>query len=193
MAGTPLNNLHLFEKLCGKEFSTIVLTTTMWDIVDSESGEQREQELQDNYWRSMINRGSTVKRFLYTPASAFDVLRPILTQVHETRTLRLQREMTGLKETAVGRVLALQLEELVPKQQKLLEAIRSDLAEPKLRPDQLEKLQRDYQEVYAHLQQVMKDAERISAAEQFSNFVGKNGSRIWRSVSARPLNISIFK
>ena len=199
MAGTPLKNLRLFEKLCGKEFSTIVLTTTMWDDIDLESGEEREQELQDNYWRSMINRGSTVKRFLYTSASAFDVLRPILTRVHETHTLRLQKEVTDLKlklkETAAGRVLALQLEELVPKQQKLLEAIRGDLMVSKLRPDQLERLQRDYQEVSMQLQRVMKDVERmkISVGDQFLNVIGLKAwkmASIWRSVPARPLHLS---
>jgi methyl-accepting chemotaxis protein len=189
MAGTPLKNLRLFEKLCGKEFSTIVLTTTMWDEVDLETGEQREQELQDIYWKAMIDRGSTVKRFLYTQKSAFDVLRPVLSQVNKMQTLRLQNEVTDLglklKETAAGRVLALQLEELVPKQQRLLMAIRNDLMESSLQPDQLEQLHRDFQEVSAQLQRAMRDVEKmkISVGDQFLNFVRIkiwNGSRIWR-------------
>jgi hypothetical protein len=171
----------------------------MWDDVDLEIGEQREQELQDNYWKPMIDRGSTVKRFLYTPTSAFDILRPILTPVNETNNLRLQKEMNylglKLKETAAGRVLAMQLADLVPKQQKLLLAIRHDLMESKLRPEQLERLQQDYQEVSAQLRRVMKDVERmkISVGEQFLNFVrirNWKGSRIWRSVSAGLLDIS---
>ena len=81
MAGTPLTNVRFFEELCGNEFSTIVLATTMWDEVDPEIGEQREKELREIYWKTMIDRGSTVKRFLSTPVSASDLLRPIVNQV----------------------------------------------------------------------------------------------------------------
>ena len=178
MAGTPLNNLHLFEKLCGREFSTIALTTTMWDEVDQAVGEQREKELREIYWKTMIDRGSTVKRFLSTPASAFDVLRPILDRANEIQSVRLQEEVTDLgtklKETDAGRLLAIQLEELVPKQQKLLAAIREDLLDPKLTPDQLERLMQDYQEVSGRLQRVTEDVGKlnISVGKRFLNFVG---------------------
>jgi hypothetical protein len=193
MAGSPLKNLRLFEKLCGEEFSTIVLTTTMWDEVEPSIGDQREGELQDIYWKSMIDRGSSVRRFLSTPASAYDVLRPILTRAGEQQSLLLQKEVTDLavqlKQTAAGRALAIQLQELFPKQQKLLTAIRQELLDPTLRPDQLEKLQQEYQVVSTKLQRVMKDIERlkISIGERFLNVVKvKNWKGVWRSVSAGP-------
>lgn len=186
ISGTPSKDFRLFEKVCGKEFSKIVLTTTMWDEVEPEMGEKRESELQDTYWKSMIERGSTVKRFLFTPSSAFDVLRPILTRANECHSLLLQKEVTDLgmklRETTAGRALAMQVEELVPSQQKLLAAIRNDLMDSKLRPDQLEKLQQDYQEVSAQLQSVIKDVKRsnISVGERFLKAVRvKNLKRIW--------------
>ena len=185
MAGTPLKNLHLFEKLCGKEFSTIVVTTTMWDEVEPEIGEQRLEELQDNYWKTMIDRGSTVKRFLSTPASAFDVLRPILSRVNQAQSLRLQEEVTDLgtklKETDAGRMLAIQLEELISRQQKLLEQIREDLLDPKLTPDQLDRLMKEYQEVSGRLQRVTEDVGRLNIS------VGKRvlnsfGAKNWKGI-----------
>ena len=185
MAGTPLNNLHLFEKLCGREFSTIVLTTTMWDEVNLEVGEQREKELREIYWKSMIDRGSTVKRFLSTPASAFDLLRPILIRANDIQSLRLQEEVTDLgttlRETDAGRMLAVQLEELVQRQQKLLGAIREDLLDPKLTPDQLEKLMQDYQEVSGRLQRITEDVGRlnISVGKRVLNSVG---AKNWKGV-----------
>ena len=158
MAGTPLRNLQLFEKLCGKEFSTIVLATTMWEEVEPELGEMRERELQNIYWKSMVDRGSSVKRFLQTPASAFEVLRPILCQSNEHQSLRLQEEITNLglklQETAAGRMLAVQLDEMLPKQQKILTRIRNHLMDPTLPPEQLATLQREYQMVSAQLQNV---------------------------------------
>src|SRR6266540_6334994 len=63
MAGTPLNNFRAFEKLFEDDFNGIILTTTMWDEVDEDLGAEREKELTDVYWKSMIERGSSVKRF----------------------------------------------------------------------------------------------------------------------------------
>jgi hypothetical protein len=175
MAGTPLRNLYFFEKLCGKEFSKIVLTTTMWDDIDPSTGDKRERELQDKYWKSMIERGSSVRRFLSTPASALDLLRPILTRANEQRSSLPQQKMSvsprKLKEIIAGRTLALQLEELVPRQQELLKTIRNDLLDAKLRPDQHEKLMQEYQGVSAKLQRAIKDVKRLktSAEKQSSN------------------------
>ena len=178
MAGTPLKNLRLFEKLCGRESSSIVLTTTRWDEIDRDVGEQREKELQEIYWKSLIDRGSTAKRFLLTPASVFNVLRPILNRVNDIQSVRLQEEVTDLgiklKETDAGRMLTSQLKELLPKQQKLLLALREDLLDPKLTPDQLERLIQDYQEVSARLQRLKEDIRKlnISVGNRFLNILG---------------------
>ena len=63
MAGTPLKNLPIFKKLCEESFDKLVLTTTMWSEVDEEEGAEHEQALKEGYWKSMIERGSPVKRF----------------------------------------------------------------------------------------------------------------------------------
>ena len=43
MVGTPLKNLRMFEELCGKDaLKNVILTTTMWDEVDEETGLARE-------------------------------------------------------------------------------------------------------------------------------------------------------
>ena len=66
MAGTPLKNLRLFEKLCGEEFDSIILTNIRWNEVDDNLGNGREDELKTLYWNSMTDRGSHIQRFLYT-------------------------------------------------------------------------------------------------------------------------------
>src|SRR6266498_842850 len=91
MAGTPLKNFHLFEKVCGDDFDKIVLTTTMWDDVEEEVGAERELELKTVYWKSMIERGSHVQRFLYTRESASEILAPVFNEVHTRSTLLLQK------------------------------------------------------------------------------------------------------
>ena len=71
----------MFEQICG-EFSTVVLTTTMWDEVEEMVGEQRERRLREASWKPLVDRGGSVRRFLGTRSSALEVLRPILSQVN---------------------------------------------------------------------------------------------------------------
>ena len=189
MAGTTLKNLKLFEKLCGENFNNIVLTTTMWGEVEEEEGDRREKELENNYWKAMIERGSSVKRFLYTRESAFDVLKPILEEVNNRNAVLLQKEMNDLnmqiKETSAGKTLYLELEDLVSRQQTILGKIRADLHESKLEPDQLQFLMEEYGKVSAQLQRATEDLKKmkISVGERIQNFARRiDWTRMFRSV-----------
>ena len=69
----------MFEKLCGKNaFGNIILTTTMWDHIDDATGQLRENELKEQYWRSMIELGSTTVRYRNTKDSAGEIISKIL-------------------------------------------------------------------------------------------------------------------
>ncbi|KAJ3559609.1 hypothetical protein NP233_g11224 [Leucocoprinus birnbaumii] len=68
MAGSIIRSLKLFEKLCGENFyARVILTTTMWPDPDDpdelKDAEGREEELTNEYWKSMIERGTKVCRF----------------------------------------------------------------------------------------------------------------------------------
>ena len=165
MAGTALKNLHLFESLCGEEFNKIVLTTTMWDEVDERTGDARENELKNKYWKAMIERGSSIKRFSLSRTSAFEVLEPILGVVSRRKTLLLQREVEdlGLKlnQTRAGQTLFLQLEELVGAHEDKLNSIRRELRDPSLTPYQLNLLMEDYQKISLKIQETTDEAKRM--------------------------------
>jgi len=165
MAGTALKNLRLFESLCGEDFNRIVLTTTMWDEVDEKTGRNRETDLKKEYWEAMVERGSSIRRFLLTRPSAFEVLEPILREVSKRKTLLLQREVEDYKlklnETRAGKTLSLQLEELVGSHEEKLNRIRSELRDPSLTPTQLRLLMEDYQKISRQIQDTMDDAKRI--------------------------------
>jgi len=96
-----LESFRVFERLCGNDFRRIVLVTTMWDQVTSEeNGTRIEEGLKCFQWKSLIQHGSSVKRFMKTRESAFEVLIPIFDGVNEgANALLLQREMNdfGLK------------------------------------------------------------------------------------------------
>lgn len=167
VAGTSLKNLHLFEKLCGENFNNIVLTTTMWDDVDEPVGAQREQELVTEFWGPMIERGASVKRFLYTRESAFEILLPIFDKVDErsSRALLIQNEINDhglpLKDTSAGKTLYMKLGELVARHQEVLGRIRKELKDPTSDADQLRLLMEDYQIASMQLQRASEDMRKM--------------------------------
>ncbi|KAI6039635.1 P-loop containing nucleoside triphosphate hydrolase protein, partial [Pisolithus marmoratus] len=79
MARAPLKNLGVFQKLCGaKAMSQVVLVTTMWDEVDEVVGNERLEELKNNYWKLMIAQGSTTYCYLNTLESSSQLLSQLI-------------------------------------------------------------------------------------------------------------------
>ncbi|KAI6006461.1 P-loop containing nucleoside triphosphate hydrolase protein [Pisolithus marmoratus] len=92
MAGTPLRNLRIFQKLCGnKAMSRVVLVTTMWDEVDEYVGNERLEELKGNYWKQMIALGSRT----YCYQNTYESSRQLLSQLVGRKPFKvsLQNEM----------------------------------------------------------------------------------------------------
>lgn len=109
----------MFRELCGKEnFKNVVLVTTMWDEVTEEVGSARENELQSDFWRSMINLGSTIHRFDGTVESAWKIISCLsVAPPVQRRPLQIQREMVDnhvpLHRTAAGRAVMATLTDLM--------------------------------------------------------------------------------
>jgi hypothetical protein len=135
MGGSPYRNLRMFGELCGDQaVKKVVLVTTMWDNsrIDPETNNQREKELFDNYWKTMINHGASTARFLNTANSAWDVIDPVLRQ-HETEVLLLQEELVDLKrdlkETHAGMALYSDLQRLLVEQRDTLRSLAEQARE----------------------------------------------------------------
>jgi len=189
MEGTQLKNLRMFEKLCGEDFNGIILTTTMWSEVDEDLGAERESALKDEYWRSMIERGSSVKRFLFTRQSAFDILMPILEEVDRRSALLLQTEMNDLHlqlgETSAGKMLHVELGESIARHQDVLGRIRRALKEsPMVDGDQFQLLMEEYQRVSVQLQRASEEMQRMktSRRRKIKRFFLVDWRRIFRLV-----------
>ncbi|KAG6856638.1 hypothetical protein H0H87_002228 [Tephrocybe sp. NHM501043] len=108
MRGTPLRNLTMFEALCGKDaLENVVLTTTLWDEVDSTIGITREGQLQKEFWAPLMGEGCRTTRFSNTFQSAWDVIN--LFDINSPRPLLVQREMVDeekeLKATSAFKAL----------------------------------------------------------------------------------------
>ncbi|KAF7974365.1 hypothetical protein HWV62_12326 [Athelia sp. TMB] len=109
MAGSALRNMDMFRRLCGNDaLPNVVLVSTMWDQVDRITGQKREQELRDTFWRSMVDNGARTARFYHTPASAWEILGPYTGHFRPVK-LQIQMEMVDkgipLSQTAAGSFL----------------------------------------------------------------------------------------
>lgn len=131
MAGTALKSSHVFQKLWGNAGSPqVVLTTTMWDEVDEQIGEERLAELQSTHWREMITQGSRTIRYRNTSESAMQVLQEAIVMSTEQRYDILQREVQNLKqklpEIRTGHELHTRLDGVISKQFQLLRKVRAE-------------------------------------------------------------------
>lgn len=166
MAGTPLKNLRMFEELCGKNaFQNVILTTTMWDEVDEETGEGRERELKTKYWRTMLERNSTTSRFLRTRESAFDIIEPLIEAANERSSVLLQNELVdmhkSLPATAAGQELFSAMGQLVSQREDLLRRIRHEMRQSNGDKMALEPLQEEHQKLQKSLQATVIEMRRL--------------------------------
>ena len=169
VAGSSLKYFRLFEKLCGEDFSHIVLTTTVWDEVDEQVGTAHEQELMSDFWRPMIERGASVKRFLYTRESAFEILSPFFAEVQGRSVLHLQNEIEHCRllqsrPSAAAEGLQAELRQLVALHENILGRIRGELRE-RSDPDQLRFLMEDYRTASVRLQRAAQSLQTTNISK----------------------------
>jgi hypothetical protein len=176
VAGTPLKNLRMFEKLCGKHMlGNIILTTTMWDRIDEDTGKEREKELRGQYWKSMIKLGSTTVRYRNTKDSAWEILDKVLQSGHNRHAVLLQKEMVDVKrqlsETDAGRTLYTELELLVKRRQDALDEIQAASRE-QTDPETLKRLWDECDGLQKQLDVTIADLQKmhISVGKRFLRY-----------------------
>jgi hypothetical protein len=61
---TFLKNRDTFTKLCGDDvMQNAILVTTKWTKVGLEEGERREEQLKNEFWKEMVDKGTITARF----------------------------------------------------------------------------------------------------------------------------------
>lgn len=92
VAGSAMKNLQMFRELCGeKALRNVVFVTNMWGGVDPQTGDQREQDLSENFLKHMLDQGATMMRHDGSMQSAHNIILEVLR--HRPRLLRIQREL----------------------------------------------------------------------------------------------------
>ena len=158
VAGSSLKYFRLFQQLCGDDFSNIVLTTTMWGE-DEQVRAAHEEELMSDFWRPMIACGSSVKRFLYTRESAFEILSPFFAEVQRRSVRHLRNNLQHCRllqnSPSAAEASQVKLRELVLLHENILGRIQGEPGETS-DPHQLRLLMNDYRTASVRLQRAAK-------------------------------------
>lgn len=97
MSATASKNLTMFNKLCGDDaLKNVILGTTKWGDTAAEVGLRHEQQLADDYWKTMIEKGSEMTRFTNTRESAWGTVN-LLQSDRAPIAARIQHELIDLQ------------------------------------------------------------------------------------------------
>lgn len=140
--GSPQYNSSILKRLVGAgSFENVILVTTAWDEVDEETGDLREEQLKDGYWKPMVDRRSRIERFKGTRESAFTLLKPIIDRADQR--LKSARDLERKK--VIDRLRS-EITRLGQDQQNLSRKINGELKNPEGRTN-LQTLRKEYEEL----------------------------------------------
>jgi hypothetical protein len=163
MTGSSMRYLRLLESLIGEDaLQNLIFVTTMWNkLREEDKGDAlcREQELIDDFWAPMEEKGAYVTQFDGTAKSAFSLVFQMAGR--EKVVLDVQKEIVdqnrSVLDTSAGTNLLHQLEDDTKtwrkKSQRLESVIEQELK--KERPNE-EKL-RQLQDKKAHVDVILKE------------------------------------
>ncbi|KAG6864616.1 hypothetical protein C0991_008264 [Blastosporella zonata] len=134
--GSMARNFEVFEKLCGQAASRkVVLVTSMWDQVSQAKGQEREQELKNEYWKDMIKNGSAVHRGNLDRMAAQDTVDFLLAK-EAMYPLQIQKELGDINKTLgdtdAVRHLSVALQALLKSREESAPLLREATADPVL-------------------------------------------------------------
>jgi hypothetical protein len=200
MSGASVKTLNICLKICGKAaLKNVILVTTMWKGVDPKVGAAREKELRDEFWKLMLNFGSTMMRYHGDEDSAVAIASQLLSK--STIVLELQRELVDeskkLSDTAAGSFVNDNIEDLKTKYEEelhSLDQLRRDLI------DSDREMKRQLQQEFADEKRKL---ETLSLQQrQLQRYVGQEvradmqretqkRSKIWKLLPLLPSVLSL--
>ncbi|KAF8859293.1 hypothetical protein BDZ45DRAFT_590027 [Acephala macrosclerotiorum] len=165
MLQSSVQNLAMFRKLCGaKNFSNVVLVTTMWDQVDADMGKIRESQLCSDFWELLISDGATVKRHYNSSPSATEIILQVVK--NNPMVLTIQEEMSKgatLAETEAGACINEDLIRLQKEHETKIAAVKEEM---KLAMEQGNKilqqgLEKNHARIIADMEKNADDQRRL--------------------------------
>ncbi|KIM78703.1 hypothetical protein PILCRDRAFT_824143 [Piloderma croceum F 1598] len=127
MPGSVLMNLQVFAGMCGqKAMPNVILATTMWDLVEEQVGNGREQQLKKEFWKDMVADGCRTERFENTHDSAWDIVDSLalMNQAPVLLSTEMVDTQLRLSETNAGITLNKELQKLIAEQKEAARKLR---------------------------------------------------------------------
>ena len=155
MLGTSLKNLLMVHKLRGEDaLRHVVLVTTKWGEIQEVVGEQREKELKETHWKTMIDLGSQIRRYKDSYDSAWEIVNLIRKKEKTDLPIQVQKELVDLQkripQTEAGDALRNSLKTLLAEQKEALHRLKQS-------PD----LQEEYEEAERQLRSTLEQIQRL--------------------------------
>lgn len=168
MPGSAKKNLRMFKQLCGEAaLKNVILTTTMWDLVNPEEGEARENQLRSTpeFWGWMIEKGSSTFRYLNTTKSARETIQSLLPRPRIVLDIQQQmvKEGQDLDRTNAGKELESSFKFEKEQLERMIADLRAEMHEA-IRERDVESQQaiREAQsEVSASITRLERERERL--------------------------------
>ena len=123
MLGSLRHNYQMFTKLCGIDAAKyIVFVTTKWDRLPYNEGQEREKQLQEEFWQDLMQKGSSISRFSNNSGAddqyrAMPKIEAVLAKDTFLQNVLIQKELVDLlkilPETEAGNTLRFTLKELL--------------------------------------------------------------------------------
>jgi len=136
----------------------------MWSKVRREVGEQRQQDLQNNFWKDMLvgDSAATTARFDMTYDSAWAVITG--KSSGERHELLVQEEMVDLdrrlSETKAGKMLFKELQTVLAKQQETMRKLKEQ-AGTQSDQELVKELEREYDDMQERWRATLDEAQKM--------------------------------
>ena len=158
----------MFRELCGDAaLKNVVLVTNMWSEVSSEVGEDRERQLSNKFFRPVLELGVQMVRHHNTAQSAHDIIRRML--ANDPVVLQIQRELVDehkdIADTAAGRAVNQELNELMRRNQAELKEVQEEIERALKEKDEqtMQELEEGRKKLKEELEKAKKDSEGMAS------------------------------
>ena len=158
----------MFRELCGdKTLKNVVLVTNMWGEVSPEDGQDREDQLSGDFFKSVLDKGAQMVRHHNTAESAHDIIRRIIN--NHPAVLQIQHELVDeqkdIVDTAAGEVINKELNELMRRHQVELKKVQEEMMQAMKEKDEetRQELEDERKKMQERMDKIKKDSDEMTS------------------------------
>ena len=158
----------MFRELCGdKTLKNVVLVTNMWSEVSLEDGQDRENQLSGDFFKSVLDKGAQMVRHHNTAESAHDIIRRIIN--NHPAVLQIQHELVDeqkdIVDTAAGEVINKELNELMRRHQVELKKVQEEMMQAMKEKDEetRQELEDERKKMQERMDKIKKDSDEMTS------------------------------